>query len=62
MTSIKIKQDEPYRSKFRERFLAGCGAALINTTALFPLNKLIFRQMVDGQNPKKAAGQMKEEG
>lgn len=45
-----------------DEFVAGCGAAFINTTALFPINKLIFRQMAGGHRVLFAADQMKEEG
>lgn len=50
--------------KFRstDEFVAGWTAAFINTTALFPINKLIFRQMAGGHGASKAADQMKEEG
>lgn len=50
--------------KFRstDEFVAGWTAAFINTTALFPINKLIFRQMAGGHKAQIAADQMKEEG
>lgn len=50
--------------KFRstDEFVAGWTAAFINTTALFPVNKLIFRQMAGGHGASIAADQMKEEG
>lgn len=50
--------------KFRstDEFVAGWAAAFINTSALFPINKLIFRQMAGGHGASIAAGQMKEEG
>lgn len=50
--------------KFRstDEFVAGWTAAFINTTALFPINKLIFRQMAGGHGAQLAADQMKEEG
>lgn len=50
--------------KFRstDEFVAGWTAACINTTALFPINKLIFRQMAGGHKAQYAADQMKEEG
>lgn len=50
--------------KFRstDEFIAGWTAAFINTTALFPINKLIFRQMAGGHRTQIAADQMKEEG
>ena len=45
-----------------DEFVAGLTAALINTTTLFPINKLIFRQMASGQRVKTAAGFMLEDG
>lgn len=50
--------------KFRSthEFVAGWTAAFINTTALFPINKLIFRQMAGGHKVFYAGTQMKEEG
>lgn len=50
--------------KFRsiDEFIAGWSAACINTTILFPVNKLIFRQMAGGHGSYVAAGQMKDEG
>lgn len=50
--------------KFRstDDFVAGWTAAFINTSALFPINKLIFRQMAGGHKALYAADQMKEEG
>lgn len=50
--------------KFRstDEFVAGWTAAFINTSALFPINKLIFRQMAGGHGTQIAADQMKEEG
>lgn len=43
-------------------FNAGLTAAIINTTALYPINKLIFRQMAGGYGTQYAADQMKREG
>lgn len=50
--------------KFRstDEFVAGWVAAFINTSVLFPINKLIFRQMAGGHGAQKAVDQMKEEG
>lgn len=55
---------KPVIHKFRstDEFVAGWTAACINTTALFPINKLIFRQMAGGHKAQYAADQMKEEG
>lgn len=48
--------------KSTDEFIAGWTAAFINTSALFPINKLIFRQMAGGHGAQFAADQMKEEG
>lgn len=53
---------EVHKFRSTDEFVAGWTAAFINTTALFPINKLIFRQMASGQGAQKAADQMKEEG
>lgn len=45
-----------------DEFVAGCIAAFINTTTLFPINKLMFRQMAGGHGVQIAAVQMKKEG
>jgi hypothetical protein len=55
-----IMEEHKFRST--DEFVAGWTAAFINTTALFPINKLIFRQMAGGHGAQKAADQMKEEG
>lgn len=54
------EQHRSFRST--DEFVAGWSAAFINTTALFPINKLIFRQMAGGHGAQIAADQMKEEG
>lgn len=61
--NLNIKNDICVH-KFRstDEFVAGWSAAFINTTALFPINKLIFRQMAGGHKAQYAAGQMREEG
>jgi hypothetical protein len=53
---------EGHKFRSTDEFVAGWTAAFINTTALFPINKLIFRQMASGHGAQKAADQMKEEG
>lgn len=57
-----IDQDSPHKFRSTDEFAAGWTAAFINTTALFPINKLIFRQMAGGHGAQFAADQMKEEG
>lgn len=43
-------------------FAAGFGAAFINICFTFPLNKIMFRQMVHGVNTTGAIDQLKTEG
>lgn len=58
-----IKQINVHKTfRSTDEFVAGWTAAFINTTALFPINKLIFRQMAGGHGAQFAADQMKEEG
>lgn len=58
-----LKQNDiPKTFRSTDEFVAGWTAAFINTTALFPINKLIFRQMAGGYGTQLAADQMKEEG
>lgn len=45
-----------------DEFLAGMAAGFVNITLLFPVNKLIFRQVAQGYKPFLAATQMREEG
>lgn len=49
------------QARFRE-FVCGGGAAFINITATFPLNKVMFRQMVYGVPTTRAIAQLKTEG
>lgn len=51
-----------HKFKSTDEFVAGWTAAFINTSTLFPINKLIFRQMASGHGAQYAADQMKEEG
>lgn len=44
---LKIKRDD-----FNE-FICGWGAAVINVTVTFPINKVIFRQVCDVNNINK---------
>ena len=48
--------------RITDDFLGGLAAAFVNTCTLFPLNKLIFRQMAGGYNVGFAADQLKDEG
>ncbi|XP_032670015.1 solute carrier family 25 member 51 [Odontomachus brunneus] len=46
---------------FKE-FICGWGAAVINVTVTFPINKIIFRQILEGVPVTAAVGQMSREG
>ena len=46
----------------RREFLCGWGAALINICSTFPINKIMFRQMVHGVRAKSAINQLRTEG
>lgn len=43
-------------------FICGWGAAFINVTVTFPMNKLMFRQMLHGISTSNAISQLKREG
>jgi hypothetical protein len=43
-------------------FICGWGAALINICTTFPINKIMFRQMVHGVRPLSAINQLRSEG
>ena len=45
-----------------EEFVCGWGAAFINITCTFPINKAIFRQQLQGIHGYKAVRQLKSEG
>ncbi|CAH1736605.1 mitochondrial nicotinamide adenine dinucleotide transporter SLC25A51 [Aphis gossypii] len=49
------------REEYSE-FVCGCGAAIINVGITFPINKIIFRQMLHGVGLKNAASQLMNEG
>ncbi|XP_071566376.1 mitochondrial nicotinamide adenine dinucleotide transporter SLC25A51 [Temnothorax nylanderi] len=45
-----------------KEFICGWGAAVINVTVTFPINKIIFRQILEGVPVGAAVGQMSREG
>ncbi|EFN79130.1 solute carrier family 25 member 51 [Harpegnathos saltator] len=61
-------QEISLRSIFRlnnndfKEFICGWGAAVINVTITFPINKIIFRQILEGVPVTAAVGQMSREG
>lgn len=50
-----------YYCDLRE-YICGWGAALINITTTFPINKIMFRQIVHGVQTRSAIEQLKTEG
>ncbi|XP_021948363.1 solute carrier family 25 member 51 [Folsomia candida] len=52
----------PSEMKMWQSFVAGAGAGLINVSITYPLQKLMFRQMVHGVMPRMAFAQLKKEG
>ncbi|XP_046326380.1 mitochondrial nicotinamide adenine dinucleotide transporter SLC25A51-like [Haliotis rufescens] len=58
VVSVKMQMNlEEYRE-----FICGWGAALINITATFPINKAMFRQQLHGISGFKAVTQLQKEG
>ncbi|XP_011641409.1 solute carrier family 25 member 51 [Pogonomyrmex barbatus] len=45
-----------------KEFICGWGAAVINVTVTFPINKIIFRQILEGVPVGAAVGQLSREG
>ncbi|XP_041360945.1 mitochondrial nicotinamide adenine dinucleotide transporter SLC25A51-like [Gigantopelta aegis] len=50
-----------YHNEYSE-FICGWGAAFVNITATFPLNKAMFRQQLYGISGFRAIGQLQREG
>ncbi|XP_060064434.1 mitochondrial nicotinamide adenine dinucleotide transporter SLC25A51-like [Ylistrum balloti] len=46
----------------QSEFVCGWGAALVNITTTFPINKVMFRQQLYGVRVWRAMGQLKKEG
>lgn len=62
-----MHQNEPkkpiaYHIKSKTEFISGYFAACASITILYPLNKIIFRQILEGMSLKEAYGQLKQEG
>ena len=53
---------EVEREDSRLEYVCGAGASLVNVAVTFPLNKIMFRQQVEGIRLYKAARQLKKEG
>ncbi|XP_042215261.1 mitochondrial nicotinamide adenine dinucleotide transporter SLC25A51-like isoform X1 [Homarus americanus] len=60
-TSQALARVTPLADDGRE-FVCGWGAAFINITVTFPMNKLMFRQMLHGISTASAVKQLKREG
>jgi hypothetical protein len=54
--------ENSYFFNSKKEFIAGYIAACANIFILYPMNKLIFRQILDGISFKDAIGQMRQEG
>lgn len=46
----------------RLEYVCGAGASVVNVAVTFPINKIMFRQQVEGIRLRKAAGQLRKEG
>lgn len=64
LTIKKMTQDKFITNQMDDysEFICGWGAAFINITLTFPVNKVMFRQMRDGVAISKAIQQLKHEG
>lgn len=60
--------DDAGRELFRKNmhnypdYICGFGAAVVNILVTFPINKIIFRQMLHGQNLRSATADLRAEG
>lgn len=61
MTNQHHKPHVIHTLDWRE-FLCGWGSAFINITVTFPINKVMFRQMLHGMHTKTAFNQLRSEG
>ena len=50
-----------HNSDYRN-YVCGCGAAIVNICVTYPINKIIFRQMLHGHSVKSAAADLRAEG
>lgn len=50
-----------YSNDYRD-YLCGFGAAIVNIIVTFPINKIIFRQMLYGHSVRSAFGELRAEG
>ncbi|KYM95337.1 PREDICTED: solute carrier family 25 member 51 [Cyphomyrmex costatus] len=64
ITSRKVSLHSVLRLKDSDvkEFFCGWGAAVINVSVTFPINKIIFRQILEGVPVGTAVGQMSREG
>ncbi|XP_066972383.1 mitochondrial nicotinamide adenine dinucleotide transporter SLC25A51 [Macrobrachium rosenbergii] len=62
VTSKTAVSVSPPLSEDAREFVCGWGAAFINITVTFPMNKLMFRQMLHGISTSQAVKQLKKEG
>lgn len=63
--NVSVKKKEflvPKKVKEYEEFICGWGSAFINIMITFPINKVMFRQMLHGVDSQHAIRQLKKEG
>ncbi|XP_031345869.1 solute carrier family 25 member 51 isoform X2 [Photinus pyralis] len=58
---IEIVNDRLKKVRWKE-FVCGWGAACVNITVTYPINKIILRQMLSGVTIKNAFSQLRTEG
>ncbi|KAL4218031.1 hypothetical protein ACF0H5_022769 [Mactra antiquata] len=57
------REREPFLDQWkRPEFVCGWGAAFVNISVTFPINKVMFRQQLYGVRTLKAIGQLRKEG
>lgn len=59
---VSLKSMLKLNSSDYKEFMCGWGAAIINVTVTFPINKIIFRQILEGVPVTAAARQISSEG
>lgn len=58
---IDNNRNEPFKYDYTD-YICGFGAAIANVYVTFPINKLIFRQMLHGQSVRTATATLRSEG
>lgn len=60
--SASLVTSKPFESDDSREFICGYGAAFINICLTFPINKVMFRQMMYGVKTNSAFLQLRREG